>query len=92
MARELRRERFNLSGELAGWGAERRSGGPGRSILVGVGGAQRPDEGVYVVEDEGVDAAVGAFVAGWGEEVGGEGVQGGDQRVPRRGVEDVHVV
>ena len=79
MARELRRERFDLGGELMGRGGERRSRGPGRGVFVGVGGAQRPDEGVYVVEDEGVDAAVGAFVAGWGEEIGGEGVQRGYQ-------------
>lgn len=78
MARELRRERFDLGGELVGCGGEWRSGGPGRGVFFGVGGAQRPDEGVYVVEDEGVDAAVGAFVTGWGEEIGGEGLQGGN--------------
>jgi hypothetical protein len=74
VACELRRERFDLGGELVGCGAERRSGGPSRGVSVGVGGAQRPDEGVHVVENEGVDAAVCAFVAGWGEKIGWEGV------------------
>lgn len=37
-------------------------------------------------------SAVSAFVRGWGEEVGWERAQGGEERGPGRRVEDVHVV